>query len=47
MEIGAYGKNILNEQYIIDAGNSGNTIGFPTFVAGNPTVFGAQLKIGF
>jgi outer membrane receptor protein involved in Fe transport len=47
MEIGAYGKNILNEQYIIDAGNSGNTIGFPTFVAGNPAVFGAQFKIGF
>jgi outer membrane receptor protein involved in Fe transport len=35
MEIDLYGKNILNEKYIIDAGNSGNTIGFPTFIAGN------------
>jgi outer membrane receptor protein involved in Fe transport len=47
MEIGAYGKNILNEKYIIDAGNSGNAIGFPTFIAGNPAVFGGQIKIGF
>jgi outer membrane receptor protein involved in Fe transport len=47
MEIGAYGKNILNEKYIIDAGNTGNTIGFPTFVAGNPAVFGGQVRIGF
>jgi outer membrane receptor protein involved in Fe transport len=47
MEIGAYGKNILNEKYIIDAGNSGNAIGFPTFIAGNPVVFGGQIRIGF
>jgi outer membrane receptor protein involved in Fe transport len=47
MEIGVYGKNILNEKYIIDAGNSGNAIGFPTFIAGNPVVFGGQLRIGF
>jgi outer membrane receptor protein involved in Fe transport len=47
MEIGAYAKNILNEKYIIDAGNSGNAIGFPTFIAGNPAVFGGQIRIGF
>jgi outer membrane receptor protein involved in Fe transport len=47
MEIGAYAKNILDEKYIIDAGNSGNAIGFPTFIAGNPAVFGGQIRIGF
>jgi outer membrane receptor protein involved in Fe transport len=47
MEIGVYGKNVLNEKYIIDAGNSGNAIGFPTFIAGNPAVFGGQIRIGF
>ena len=47
MEIGAYGKNVLNEKYIIDAGNSGNAIGFPTFIAGSPAVFGGHLRIGF
>jgi outer membrane receptor protein involved in Fe transport len=47
MEIGAYGKNILDKKYIIDAGNAGNTIGFPTFIAGNPAIFGGQIRIGF
>lgn len=47
VEISAYGKNVLNKKYIIDAGNSGDAIGFPTFVAGNPAVFGGQIRIGF
>lgn len=46
-EIGLFGKNILDKDYLIDAGNSGNQIGFPTFIARNPSVFGASLKIGF
>lgn len=44
-EVGLYGKNILNEKYLVDAGNSGNQIGFPTFVAGAPSVFGVSFKI--
>jgi outer membrane receptor protein involved in Fe transport len=47
IEIGVYGKNIGNTKYIIDAGNSGNAIGFPTFVAGSPAVFGGQIRVGF
>ena len=46
-EIGLFGKNILDEEYLIDAGNTGNTIGFPTFVAGSPSVFGVSVKLGF
>lgn len=46
-EVGLFGKNMLNEKYLVDAGNSGNQIGFPTFVAGSPSVFGASFKIGF
>ncbi|MDR3187668.1 MAG: TonB-dependent receptor [Prevotellaceae bacterium] len=47
VEVGAYGKNVLDEKYIIDAGNSGNAIGFPTFIAGSPAVFGGQIRVGF
>jgi outer membrane receptor protein involved in Fe transport len=47
VEIGGYGKNVLNRKYIIDAGNAGDAIGFPTFIAGNPAVFGGQIRIGF
>ena len=42
-----YGKNAFNKKYLIDAGNSGNQIGFPTFIAGSPSVFGAQLRLSF
>ncbi|KMW80013.1 TonB-dependent receptor [Bacteroides sp. 3_1_13] len=46
-EIGVFGKNAFNKKYIIDAGNSGDNIGMPTYVAGSPSVFGVQLKVGF
>lgn len=46
-EVSAYGKNALDKKYIIDAGNSGNTIGMPTFIGGSPSQFGAHIKVGF
>lgn len=46
-EIGMFGKNIFDEKYIIDAGNSGRNIGFPTFIGGTRSVIGVQAKIGF
>lgn len=46
-EIGVFGKNAFNKKYIIDAGNSGDNIGMPTYVAGFPSVLGVQLKVGF
>lgn len=42
-EIAIYGKNLLNEEYIIDAGNTGGAFGIPTFIAGQPRVAGVQL----
>ena len=46
-EVGLFGKNILNEDYLIDAGNTGQTFGFPTFVAGSPSVYGISFRVGF
>lgn len=46
-EIGAFGKNVFDTKYIVDAGNSGRQIGYPTFVGGNRSVIGVQFKIGF
>ena len=46
-EVSAYGKNVFNTKYTVDAGNTGYLIGFPTFVAGSPSVFGIQIKLGF
>lgn len=46
-EIGAFGKNVLDEKYVVDAGNSGRQIGFPTYVGGTRSVVGVMCKIGF
>jgi outer membrane receptor protein involved in Fe transport len=46
-EISTYAKNALDQKYIIDAGNTGNTIGMPTFIGGSRSQFGVQLKVGF
>ena len=42
-----FGKNIFDEKYIIDAGNSGRNIGLHTFIGGTRSVIGVQAKIGF
>lgn len=47
LELSAYGKNVLDEKFIIDAGNTGNTIGMPTFIGGSRSQFGIQCKVGF
>ena len=46
-EIGAFGKNVFDVKYIVDAGNSGRQIGYPTFVGGSRSIIGVQFKIGF
>lgn len=46
-EIGAFGKNVLDEKYIVDAGNSGRQIGFPTYIGGSRSVVGVMFKMGF
>lgn len=43
LEIALYGKNLLGEEYIIDAGNTGGAFGIPTFIAGPPRLVGVQL----
>lgn len=42
-EIAIYGRNLLNEKYIIDAGNTGGAFGIPTYIAGPPRMVGIQL----
>ncbi|MCQ2973427.1 MAG: TonB-dependent receptor [Bacteroidales bacterium] len=46
-DLSFYGKNVLDEQYIIDAGNMGQMWGCPTFIAGAPSMYGVSLKLGF
>lgn len=43
-----YVTNLLNATYIKDAGNTGDTLGLPTFIAGEPRFYGiaVSMKIG-
>ncbi len=46
-DFGVWGKNITDTEYLIDAGNAGEVIGFPTFVAGAPANFGVKMAVKF
>jgi len=42
---GVFVNNILDQKYIKDAGNTGDNLGIPTFIAGEPRFYGASLSI--
>lgn len=46
LEVAFYAKNVLDEEYIIDAGNTGGAFGIPTFIAGPPRFVGVQVTAG-
>lgn len=43
----AFVTNIADEEYLIDAGNTGDSLGLPTFVAGPPRMWGVGLTWKF
>ncbi len=45
--ISAFGRNITNEDYLIDAGNTGATFGTGTFIPGLPSIWGIELRSEF
>ena len=46
-EINFYITNVLDEEFIVDAGNTAGAFGIPTFIAGAPRFFGLQVKAKF
>ena len=46
-DIGLWGSNLTDEQYLIDAGNTGRQFGTPTFVAGQPLSYGITASMKF
>ena len=47
LEFNLYMNNVLDEEFIIDAGNTGGAFGIPTFIAGPPRFFGLQITKKF
>lgn len=43
----AFASNLLDKEYLIDAGNTGESFGFPTYVAGAPRFYGLEASIRF
>lgn len=43
----AFGDNILDEKYIKDAGNTGDALGMPTFIAGRPATWGVGFTVRY
>jgi outer membrane receptor protein involved in Fe transport len=42
-----FANNLFDREYIIDAGNTGNSFGYPTFIEGAPRTYGIQTRIQF
>jgi len=42
-----YVENALNEEFVIDGGNTGGAFGIPTFIAGKPRFYGGGISVQF
>jgi len=45
--LSVFGNNLLDQQYITSAGNTGSLFGIPTYVPGAPRMYGAKLTWKF
>lgn len=45
--VSLYANNLLDEEYLVDAGNTGGGFGNPTFVAGAPRMVGVEFTMNF
>jgi outer membrane receptor protein involved in Fe transport len=45
--LAAYARNLLDKDYLLDAGNTGGAFGIPTFIPAEPRLYGAQLAVRF
>lgn len=45
--VSAYARNLFDEEYLIDAGNTGDAFGIPTFIAGTPRFYGIRFGADF
>ena len=42
-----FASNLFDKDYVIDAGNTGGSFGIPTFIRGNPRLFGVEATLRF
>jgi outer membrane receptor protein involved in Fe transport len=42
-QIAGYARNLTNKKYLLDAGNTGGSFGYPTFIPAEPRTYGIEL----
>lgn len=47
VQVEGYIENLFNRKYIKDAGNTGDALGLPTFIAGEPRFYGMRISYRF
>ncbi|WP_168554353.1 TonB-dependent receptor [Novosphingobium sp. SG720] len=45
--VGGYVRNLFNRHYLLDAGNTGGSFGDPTYIAGEPRMYGIEASARF
>ena len=46
-EISAFARNLLNEDYLLDAGNTGGAFGIPSYIPAEPRLYGLRIGAKF
>jgi outer membrane receptor protein involved in Fe transport len=46
-QITGFARNLTDEEYLIDAGNTGGAFGTPTFIPGEPRLYGVEVSARF
>jgi outer membrane receptor protein involved in Fe transport len=46
-EVAGFARNLTDENYLLDAGNTGGAFGIPTFIPAEPRFYGVQLTARF
>lgn len=41
------GDNLADQKYLVDAGNTGDSFGIPTFIAGTRRTYRAEFSVNF
>lgn len=46
-QITGFARNLFDKEYLIDAGNTGGVFGTPTFIPGEPRLYGVEVRARF
>lgn len=47
LDVALFARNLTNKDYLLDAGNTGGTFGYPTFIPAEPRLYGLQMTARF